>query len=186
MKLRAPNAKAFTLFELLITVLLISMVFAGSTSVYLSSLRFLRTAQLNDVSVNPTVSLETIGKAILLSNNGSLSQGNTQLDLRADYNPASGDFSAPRGTPGNTGDDGYWHYRFINNSLVWSSDANPAPVLTAANTVLVPNVVTASSSFTIVNPSGQGTATVVRVILATTIPAGTLDTNVALGAKSKN
>ena len=180
------NTHGFTLFELLVGMVLLGVVFAGSTSVYLSSLKFMKTAQSTDVSTMPAVSVEGISKVISLGNDASLSQGNTQLDVRADY-PAGSDFNTTlNNTPANTGDDGYWHYRFINNSLVWLSNNAAATALTAADTVLIPSVNTASSTFQITNPSASGGATVVSIHVVTNAPVATLDTNVALGAKSKN
>jgi prepilin-type N-terminal cleavage/methylation domain-containing protein len=190
---RPLNKKGFTLFELLIGLVMISMVFAGSISLYLSSLKFLKRSQATDVTTNPAVSVENLTTPIGLANEawvngiaGPAGPGLT-LDLRADY-PVCGDFTAPiPNSAANFADDNYWHYGFVGTGLYTICDSNPNTVVTAVgSTLLIPNVDVASSTFEIVNPSGSGASTVVAIHLVTTTPAATLETNVVLSGRAKN
>ena len=178
------GTKAFTLFELLIAVLMISMVFAGTTSVYLSSLKFLKTAQQTDVTINPSVSLETISKVISLGNDATLTNGGSQLNIRADYAMCS-DFTTSLTTPANNSDDNYWHYMLIggavratcgNNNIAASPVDTNSPILISNATAF---------SITWFDPSGTGLSTISQISVTTSSPPMTLTTKVAMRQEAK-
>ena len=179
------NRNAFTLMEILISTMLISLVFGAATSVYVTGLKFLQTAQTNDVTTLPAVSLEGISKAISQSNLATVNNvPNSQLDLRADYS-CSSNFATSLATPSNNTDDQFWHYRFINSALRFVCDGTAGTNISGSDPILIPSVNTGASSFSPINPSAQGLATVIQIHLVTTTPAQTLDTNVAVGAEPK-
>ena len=169
--------------ELLVAVILISLVFIGSTAVYISGLKFLRLAQQNDVSTSPVIAVEDITQKISFANDAALAGG--QLTIRADY-PTCSDFSVANvNSAANTADDRFWHYGFVNGALRSVCDAAAGTVVGAGSPILVSNVNIAASNFQINNPSGAGVPTVVRLHVVALQPALTLDTNAALGARSK-
>ena len=166
------------------------MVFLGAISLYLSALGFLKRAQQNDVTTNPLVSLEDITKRISLSNSATLGTVVAgQLDVRADYAVCSYDLLP--GSANNTGNDNYWHYRFVGGALRSICDNISNTIVAAGSPALINNVADPpnppGSSFALLNPSASGNASVVTIHLVTSAsPAVTIDTSVALGAASKN
>lgn len=176
------NARAFTLTEILVGTLLVGVVFLGGASVHITALRFLGTAQQNSfvITTDPAVMLEDVARRISLSNQATITVGNSRLNVRSDYNC----LGAPLNTPNNTVDDQWWHYRFQSSTLTWKCNGLPTDI-GPAGPILISNVTTASSYFAIINPSGAGQPTVVNIRLVSTVPVTTLDTNVALGASAK-
>ena len=180
--------RGFTLMEMLVTLLLVSLVFLAGISVYTTGFKFLRTAQNTDVTTLPVVSVEDIAKRISVSNRMTTTAPGApvvgaQLNVCGDYQTCT---YTPRNTPANLADDGCWHYAFLNTNVLKTSCDNSAnAAVTAAGTTLINSVNTALSSFALVNPSGAGNATVVQIHVRTTVPVAELDTNVALGASAK-
>lgn len=177
----------FTLTELLITLVLVTVVFLGASSLYTTGLKFLRARQNIDVSTSPGIVLEQIVKKAAVANSVSLTQANTQLNLRIDYDLCSDTRAVPTST---TADDNWWHYRLVNNQLLFLCDAAAGSTLTAVgnppNTIaLMSNVDTTASTFQIINPSASGTATVLSAHLVSSSPAQAVDTEVSLGAMPK-
>lgn len=175
--------QGFTLAELLVALVLVSMVFLGAISLYATGLKFLAARQAVDVSVSPTVSLEQIVRNISIANTANLTNGDSQLNLRLDFTCAG----VALGSPGNTGDDSWWHYRFIASKLRVLCDNVPGTTVSAGAgpTDLLDNVNISASAFSIINPSASGADTVVSIHLVSTDPAITIDTEAALGAASK-
>ena len=174
----------FTLMELLVALSLTSVVFLAAISVYLSALKFLKTTQQSGVSTNTVATLEDISKRISLANSAVVTGGgNPQLNVRADYAVCSYNVL---NTPANVADDNWWHYRLINNALRFICDANAATAVSGTGSILIDNVNTGGSTLRLINPSAAGNPTVVNIHVVTTSPVLTLDTNVALGAASKN
>ena len=182
--------------ELIIALLLITLVFLAGISVYTTSFKFLQRAQTRDITTLPVVSLEAVAKRISVSNAATVDFAGpvtgAQLHVRADFavNPASCGIYAPLNTPGNTADDGWWHFYFKDVggviALRGTCDNNPGTTVPDGAPILINNVVLANSSFTLQDPSGTGIPTVVNIHLQTTAPTvAELDTDVTLGAKPK-
>ena len=174
----------FTLMEILIALSLTSVVFLGSTSVYLTALKFLKNTQQSGVSVNKVATLEDISKRVSLGNSAFMTGGgNQQLNIRADYAVCSYNVL---NTPANTADDNWWHYRVIAGAVRFVCDSNQSTNVNGNDYVLIDNVNTGFSEFQLINPSNAGNPTVAHIYITTTSPALTLATDVALGAASKN
>ena len=181
--------RGFTLVELMVALLLISLVFLAGISVYTTGFRFLRVVQNTDVTMLPVVSVEDIAKRVSLSNVMTTSAPGApvvgaQLNVCGDYQLCT---YTPLNTPNNFADDNCWHYAFMNtNELKTSCNNNANAPVTPAGTTLINNVNTVLSSFTLVNPSASGNATVAHIHVRTTVPpVAELDTDVALGASAK-
>jgi prepilin-type N-terminal cleavage/methylation domain-containing protein len=184
-KFRLHNPAGFTLSEVLIALFLVGIVFAGAISVYISVLSILRVAQQNDVSASPVVMLENLAKQISLSNSAGVRNGNSQLSIRSDYNCATGTINGGTGTPIDTTDDSWRHYRFVSNALRFVCDSSAGTTVNGADLILVNNIDTGNSAFALTNPSAQGLPTVVNILLVSTSPVLTVDTSAVPGAASK-
>lgn len=179
--------KGFTIAEILITLVLISVVFLGATSLYTTGLKFLGARQTIDVSTTPGIVLEQIVKKAAVANNVSLTQSSSQLNLRVDYDLCSDTRAVPTAT---TADDNWWHYRLVGNQLLFLCDNTAGPTLTAAGNpagtvAMMTNVDTVTSTFQILNPSASGSGTVLGAHLVSSSPATAVDTEVAIGALPK-
>jgi prepilin-type N-terminal cleavage/methylation domain-containing protein len=163
----------FTLMEILVGTLMLSLLFLAAVSMYTTAIRFIQSAQTKDLTTMPVIPIETMSRRMAVANNYGVDVPNKQLNIRTDTDCAG----AARNTPANTGDDSWWHYRIEGNALRWACDGAQATVIPAGGgTVLVPNVNVPASSYAIVNPSGQGNATAVIVTITTTTPVATVVT----------
>ena len=192
--------RGFTLMELLIAGVMISLVMIAAFSLYSSGLRLFVQARTYDVTAIPEVAVEDLVRKINSANFADINPAN-QLNLRVDYaacNPAS----VP--TPANTADDSWWHYRFLNSELLGLCEAvNSNPTLTAVGapagtTAILGNLDTVAalpayppgtgsggSGFQLVNPSVSGTPTVVYVHVNSTNPVKELNTEAAWAASKR-
>ena len=187
-------SRGFTLTEILIVCVLISMVLLAGVSLYTSSLRFMRAQEAMDVTTLPDVALEDLARKISVANSATRTRGNNQLNLRIDYTGCNWGALDPAG-PANTAGDSWWHYRLRggngNGELLVYCDDTPDPNVGSGGTpgtLLLPNLNNAGggSTFNITNPSGAGNPTVVNVHVVSVTPTVTVDTEVALGAAPKN
>ena len=192
-----PARAGFTLMEIMIALLLVTLVFLAGVSVYTTGFKFLQTAQTTDVTTIPVVSLEALAKRISVGNLATVNFAGPVtgglLHVRADFAaiPASCGTYVPLNTPGNTADDGWWHFYFRNGvsgpALYSVCDNNPGtnPAGGPPSLVLITNAVLGNCAFTLTNPSAAGIPTVVNIHVQTTVPVSELDTDVAIGALPK-
>ena len=183
----------YTLMEMMVAFLLLSMVFAAAISVYTTGVKMLTTrkaAMLN--TVPEAISLGVVANKVEAAL-GVTPTGISQIHLRLDQDCAGG----LRNTPSNAGDDVYWHYAFAGNALRSVCDTNAATDA-SAGAIILDNLNTAvpgacnsnatSSCFNLLNPSAVGPAssnTVVFVHAISTTPVQTMETKVAVGGLSK-
>lgn len=198
---RSRGSAGFTLMELLIAGVMISLVMIAAFSLYSSGLRLFVQARTYDVTLIPEVAVEDLMRKINVANFAGINPAN-QLNLRVDYlncNPATPD---PAG-PANTAADSWWHYRFQAGTLLGLCDAAQNTVLAAAGnpagTVVVlnnldtvtpmpaypPGTGSGGSGFLFVNPSGAGAPNVVYVHVNSTNPLKELNTEVAWAAPKR-
>ena len=210
---RIRGRHGFTLMEILIASLLVSLVFLAAISVYMNALKSLRDPKssfnadlpfsvplsliLNDIAIALDVT-KKIGPGVGDSTIGATSK---QINLRLDATCPGGAVHGPPytfpdfPTPGDQSDDSYVHYAFISGgvrSLCNSAvPGNRFTDVTGGDPSLIDNVDESLSDFSLVNPSTAGaTGNVVHIKLVS-IPAGNapavlLETDVAAGSKSKD
>ena len=182
---RSRNIHGLTMMEILIAIVLTSFVFAGGMSMYTSSLKFLKTRQNTDLTLSPDIAFEPVARKIALANFANLTHGGSQLNIQLDQ-ACNG---TPLATPSNTGDDSWWHYRFVTTNLMsFCENSNTNPTLTApgnpAGTVSVLDTLSNNAStWAALNPSAAGTPTVIGVQLRS--PTVNVDTEIKLGAATK-
>lgn len=168
--------QGFTLVELLVAVLLLGLVLAGASSVYVAAHRFLAGIINNHVRViTPSLALETMARRARIANRAVLDAVNNQIRLRID----------PARTPLNLADDVWVKYRFIGDRLRWRQEAAEAGDVTANDQDVEADLrVRPESRFALVNPSASGDANVLEIVIVTeqgTPPAvQTLRTSVAV------
>jgi len=187
MVIRLRDSAGITLIEILIATALLGAVFTAAISMYASGIKALKQRQAVDISVSPEVSLEGVTRKIAVAFEADINPA-PQLNIRLDQTCGGADLA----TPSNAADDVWWHFRFKSNALLALCDNSQATVLTnpgspAGTIELISNVDTSGpgSDMTITNPSGSGSASVVHIHLVSTNPVLTVDTETALGAKSK-
>ena len=191
LKLLRPAA-GFSIVEVLIAVVLLAMVFVGAISIYVSGLKFLGGLTATSSQLEPVINVDEMSKRIQLANDGAVELSGAQLLLRGDYDWSSGGWNS-RGTPGDFTDDSCTRYRFLGTELHLRSEAAAGGVcssfaVTGSDTLLISNLRSGSSSFTAVNPSGQGNPTVYAIDVVQLFPGGgtsEIKTAAALGAKTK-
>lgn len=200
---RIKKNSGFTLLELMIGAVMISLVMVAAFSLYTTGLNLFTKTATRDITQAPEPVIEEVARRINTANFASFDAGTGQLNLRADFincNPSTPD---PAG-PSVFTSDSWWHYRFVNNQLLsYCENANTNPLLSApgnpASTTAIlsnldmtgglpqypPGTGTGRSSFQLVNPSGTGNATVVYIHINSTNPAKELNTEVAVGVSAK-
>lgn len=169
----AKGCRGFTLMEVLVVSLLISMVFLGALALYMTGIKFLKTAQTKDITALPIVAIGNMVERISLANDLQLNAGNKQLDVRLDNACPGG---AALNTPSNFADDAWWHYRFVAGSLVGLCDGVQGTNLTGAEPQIV-SVNSGLSNFSLVNVSADPLPIVVNIRLVAVNPSGTFETN---------
>lgn len=183
MDIRHLGSRGFSLIELLIASLMLTIVLGGAGAVYVSGARFLGSMNQLTVEGQPPT-LNAITKRIDLGNQATVSNSGYQLNIQCDCNP---DLSLQTDGPGVN--DTWFHIGIVNGAtsvdVRWAADNNPTTTVSSSDEVLYSKIDKPNSSFTLVNPSGQGTATVVQTTLAFTSPKVTLKTQNALGAGAK-
>ena len=182
------NSRGVTIVEMLMVTLMMSMVFLGTTSVYVTGLKFLSSAQTNTTTTLPiAILLEELPKKIEFANQLlPNAAGNTnQIDFRVDQTCAG----AALATPSNFGDDNWWHYRFRNSALRAVCDDNAGTSVASDDPIIIPGLDTSGglrSRFIIANPTGVGITTVVDVLMMTSAaPLQTTQTSFVIGAQAK-
>ena len=190
---RIRNESGLTLVELTIATLMLSTVFLGAASLYVSGIKFLSAIQADTSQVQNTASMEELTKRISLANEAYV-DSDLQLRLKGDYKIGT---YTPNNTPSDPSDDTWVKFRFIPSAtaglynLHWRVDtaANPAQNVTSSDPVLITDLQAGTSFFSLVNPSKQGQSTVVTVTMATKIAGSggieTVQTNASLGSKAK-
>lgn len=173
-----------TLLEILLTGMMMSVLFLGVTTAYVTVLKFLNTEKTAG-GTNTLLALEQISRDINVANDAIVDAGGSEVMLRIDRNFPS---------TSQTTDDVWVIYRFIGNRLRWKTTApgvvNPTSV-SGANAELIPNLsVDNSSSFVLENPTNPlnlADGTVVQINLNTQEGgrSETFTTSVAAGAMSK-
>jgi hypothetical protein len=173
----------FTLVELMIAGLLISMVFLGGISVYMSGAKMMKNIQASSVtSLPPSIYLEDLPKKI----QGAMDinyVNRSRVHIRVDQSCTG----VPNNTPANAVDDRYWHYEFTGSALRALCDAAPNTSLNNSSPILIDNVDTSGSGacnggtnescFRIDNPTGVGADTVLYVHLRSLPPVQSVDTS---------
>lgn len=188
MSLKHPDG--FTLTEIMIATVLVSLAFAAAASIQVSALKFLKTQQTVDVTTGPESAIEEMAKQISVANNVGTFFGGTQIDLRIDHDLCSNTRAVV--TPGNILDDNFYHFRIHNNMVLSLCDSTANSPLNGVGAppgtvnLTSPSLTTLTGGFTIVNPSGAGQSTVVRINVSASPPAKTIQTEIALGAQAKN
>ena len=152
-----------TLTEILLASLLISLVFLIMTSLYVSSLKFLN-GETTSPDMNSLLALETMTRDASVASDVSWDPSDTsQFKLRIDTNdPATA----------RTDDDKWVSYRFINGALRTHTVNPPNAVaadVTAGDAEVAPGLSALAganqSGFQLLNPTSQGTATVLQIQL---------------------
>ncbi len=145
----------FTLIELVLTIIIVTVIFMGVGSIYSTALKNF-VAQMRDPSVNATIAFERITRDINIANDVVLGAQPDQISLLVDnQDPATA----------STADDVWVTYRFLGTSLVTrTSAAQPSSNLTAADPEVVPGL-SVSGNFSLLNPSAVGSNIVVNVSL---------------------
>ncbi len=191
---RICNESGLTLVELTIATLMLSTVFLGAASLYVSGIKFLNATQADTSQVQNTAGAEELTKRISLANEAYIDGAGVQLRLKGDYRLGT---YAPNNTPSDPSDDTWVKFRFIPygtaglSNLHWRADPASAPLQSVGSMdpVLITDLRTGASFFSLANPSGQGQSTVISVTMATQINGSsgteTLQTNASLGAKAK-
>ena len=184
--------KGVTLVELTVATLLLSTVFLGAASLYVSGLKFINGAQADTSQVESTTAAEEITKRISLANYGYIGDyfnGNSgrSLFLRGDYKLGT---YVPNNTPEDLSDDTWVKFRFIGGNLHWRRDtaANALVNVSSADPALLSNLQTGSSYFMIPDPTTEGNKTVIRIRLATQHGPGNVElllTDAHFGAMAK-
>ncbi|MBI3315514.1 MAG: prepilin-type N-terminal cleavage/methylation domain-containing protein [Candidatus Omnitrophica bacterium] len=161
--------RGFTLAELLIAGLLLSIVFVAATTTAVSALKFFSSLKANGPQMEASFAMEHITRKAALANKIVVEQGGTQLKIRWDYQ--SGSF-APNTTSGysvgstlNTADDRWIKYGLMSTrpqspfappgavpappyQIYWKEDTAEAGGVTRSDTRLEPNLTLyAGSSF---------------------------------------
>mgnify|MGYP000858220258 CR=1 FL=1 len=153
------NRKGFTLVELLIAMVLLGMVMAGASSVYVAAQGFLNGIINNDVRViTPSLALEAVIRRAKTANLVVFDAGNNQIKLRVD----------PNRTPDNIADDVWVKYRVIGARLRWRQDALEAGDVGGGDPDVEPDLrLRPGSGFAMLNPSASGVANVIQVTIIT-------------------
>ncbi len=191
---RSLNETGLTLVELTIATLMLSTVFIGATSLYVSGIKFLNATQADTSQVQNTAAAEELTRRISLANEAYVDDAGVQLRLRGDYQLGS---YTPNNTPSDPSDDTWVKFRFIPanpnslSNLHWRTDPATESVrnVTQLDPVLITGLRTGFSFFSLANSTGQGQSNVVSMVLATQISGSsgteTLQTNASIGAKAK-
>ncbi|GEM_PF-2561047 len=186
------SSRGVTLVEIVIAVLLISVIFLGSTTVYVTALKFFNAVRDKSPQVYGFLAAETVVRKVavaseaIVNDSGSSNGASTldadglnyvtgkQIKIRWDFTLADW---TPLNTPSNTADDTWVKYKIIENPggsgtyrLYTRKDASvTADVTTADEEVDTLLTLGANSVFRLSSPSGnaEGAATTVDVHLET-------------------
>jgi Tfp pilus assembly protein PilW len=180
------RVSGFTLTEILISFVLLSMVFLAAISLYLSSARSFGTLTARDITATYEYAATTIADNIQMANFAATQAGGKQLDVRSDHTCGKIGLASPS----NFADDTWRHWAFNNGqrALYYVCDTAPNTTPTAADTTVATELQDADFSF--LNPSGAGLNRVVQIVLtpSATAPATQkrVQTAVALSATGTN
>lgn len=192
-----------TLVEIMMAGLLLSVVFLGAASAYISALRFFNALREKSGQVYSFYAVEHIARRArqanqIIVNSGGAANANTgkHVKLRWDYSEAG----AALNTPDNTADDTWVKYAVLENPtgtwrLYWRTDSAATGAVTDAATTdprLEESLLLQSGSvFNLASPSGpaEGRRVILDIHLETVTgtPPQTLtvDTDVMTGAYEK-
>ncbi|MCG3176030.1 MAG: hypothetical protein MOGMAGMI_00968 [Candidatus Omnitrophica bacterium] len=153
------SRRGYTLVELMIAMVLLGLVMAGASGVYVAAQRFLNGMINNDVRVvTPSLALEAIIRRTKAANQIVFDAGNNQIKLRTD----------PNRTPENTADDVWFKYRVIGSRLRWTQAAVEAGDVGGGDPDVEPDLrVRPGSGFAMLNPSATGAANVLQITIIT-------------------
>lgn len=185
---------AFTLIELLIVSLILSVVFLGAGAVYISALKFLKnmqtyySGQSGASQVDVLIALEQITRQLGLANEAIIDPTGQQLEFRWDYQLNT---FVPNHTPSDLTDDTWMKFAIIGGNLYWKNETTEGQDVTSSDQQLVQGLVLQpGSEFALANPSGQGIATVVDIVFISQVGNPAVDqqiqTGVLVGAWPKN
>jgi prepilin-type N-terminal cleavage/methylation domain-containing protein len=183
------SRRGFTLAELLIAGILLSIVFVAATTASVSALKFFKAIQNNNPQVQLNFVVEHIARKAMLANRAVVVSGGTQLKLRWDYQP--GTFTPNTttidgtayslGSTLNTADDTWLKYGLIGNStsgyqIYWKEDTVEAGEVTVSDVPLEPGLLlSAGSAFTLLDSKtvsirlSTQTGTPPRTVTASTV-----------------
>ncbi|GEM_PF-6411020 len=167
MILKFYDQRGFSLAELLVAGVILSVVFVAAASLHVTSLKFLENQQRSG-NLSPLITLNYLSRSVKSANEVLISGTGKQLSVRIEG-------SDPPTV--STADDPWEVYGIIGGKLYWRTFAagvTPTDV-TASDPELLFNLPldTANSSFTFVNPSTAvdatkaGSAVVVNIKLVT-------------------
>ncbi len=179
--------KGFTIIELLLTTVLLTVIMASAISLYVAAQGFFNDLLTNSTLTSPAIAMETIVRKAQIANTIIYDGTNNQIKLRLDVNAASN----PNRTPSDNTDDTWFKYRIIGSDLRWRTDSTPDTDVSASDALFDANLVLRPGSvFNLINPSGVATATVLNMVFITQLGTPSIDTtlqtSVAVGAMPKN
>lgn len=162
--MKLQDQPGHTLVEIVIASMLIGMVFLMVTSLYVSSLKFLN-SEVASPSVGSLLALETMARNVSLANEGIVDAGGLQVKIRIDANDPATATAA---------DDKWVTYRFLDSGSgvrLRTRTVDPPNAVPADVTAADPEVVTGltvlagagQSGFQLINPTAQGSSTVVQI-----------------------
>lgn len=144
-----------TIMELLIAAALVSVVFLGSTVMFVSGYKAFRRMELKEKEINAFLAMEHMARRIGLGNEATIDLGGGQIKVRWDYSDYKTPLgSPPNGTPADFSDDTYLKYRFIGNRLRYRIDASFSGNVGASDPEVITGLdVHLSSSFVLDDPN---------------------------------
>jgi hypothetical protein len=186
-KTKKKAESGLTLVELLLVSILISVVFLGFTTAYVTAMKLLLALKAGESQLYGFAALERIVRTVNMGNQvkiGTAVDANdgTQLKVRWDYtlNTFLPNGNPAIGTTFNTADDNWVKFRFIGGRLRWRNDAAETPDVSGSDPEVQDGLIIASGSFfTLPNPI---MATINMIIQK---PNSTLNATLATDALAK-
>ena len=184
------NVTGVTLVEMMIASVLISVIFLAGISIYASTLKMLSSSRTSGKNLPTVVYVEDVAKKIEAANDitrGTNTADRTagdsdQINLRVNQDCSGVSVS----TPSSAGV--YWHYRFLSGALRYKCDSAAATNPGGGGNIAIDNlnVGGGGSLFSLINPSGSGDPTVVKIHIVTSgATPQTTETQVSAGSKAK-